>query len=196
MFFVPRFLSVPAVLCVALMGAGCQTVGGVDFPTLRPIDRTAHDKMRLESIQQKRNLATAHSVQGAGDSSGNTDSQLNTMRATAENRLATLYFDTGQSGLSAWDKQLLSRIADWMQKNDRHVLLVGHSSFYLEHNSYDVDRAIGFKRAQATYDYLVGRGVPSGRLNVVNNRHASPRYSPITTAGQVSNQRVEIVLIK
>lgn len=189
---VPQQAKVWSVTLGAILAlAGCDGTGA--FPQLRPVDMAQYDQLRLDAIEQKQFFAKAYaqetppsSVQDFGQEFGATGS---------ENRIATLYFTTGNAQLGAKEKQLLSSIVKQLQENELALLMVGHSSFYLEHSNRAVDATISFKRVKAVYDYLLQQGVESYGLNMIDKRHTKPRYSPINKAGQISNQRVEIFVL-
>lgn len=180
-----------AITIVCVLGVtGCQMTNHADFPKLRAIDITQYDQLRLAGVQHRQSLSHIqqnHDMVASGD---------NPISFDPKNRIATLYFETGISTLKTWEKQILARVVTWLKDNENSLLLVGHSSLYLEHNTHNVDITIGFKRAKSVYDQLVQQGVNPNRLNIVDKRHNAPRYSNVNRVGRLSNQRVEIFILK
>lgn len=75
-------------------------------------------------------------------------------------------FDTDGAVLDADDQAILTFQADWMLRYpDRTATIEGHAD---ERGTREYNLALGARRAQAVFDYLVSLGVDPARLNVVS----------------------------
>jgi len=76
-----------------------------------------------------------------------------------------IFFDTDSSAVRADAQQTLSRQAQWLNKYGNYAITVeGHAD---ERGTREYNLALGARRAAATRDFLVGRGVNRGRLKTI-----------------------------
>lgn len=77
-----------------------------------------------------------------------------------------VYFPVDQSDLTAEARATLDRQAQWLNRYSRYgVLVEGHAD---ERGTREYNLALGARRAQATRDYLVSRGVSPQRLRTIS----------------------------
>ncbi|MGB0499314.1 MAG: peptidoglycan-associated lipoprotein Pal [Rubricella sp.] len=76
-----------------------------------------------------------------------------------------VFFATDSSSLDVAAQTTLTFQADWLLRYpDRTVVIEGHAD---ERGTREYNLALGARRAQAVYDYLVSLGVPASRLTTV-----------------------------
>jgi peptidoglycan-associated lipoprotein len=77
-----------------------------------------------------------------------------------------IFFDTDSSAIRADAQATLGRQAQWLNKYKQYAIVVeGHAD---ERGTREYNLALGARRAAATRDYLVGRGVSAGRLKTIS----------------------------
>lgn len=76
-----------------------------------------------------------------------------------------IFFDTDSSSIRADAQGILSRQAQWLNKYGNYSIVVeGHAD---ERGTREYNLALGARRAAATRDYLVSRGVAANRIRTI-----------------------------
>ncbi len=77
-----------------------------------------------------------------------------------------IFFDTDSSAIRADAQQTLTRQAQWlMQYSNYAITIEGHAD---ERGTREYNLALGARRAAATRDFLVARGVPAQRIRTIS----------------------------
>lgn len=77
-----------------------------------------------------------------------------------------VFFDTASSTLNTAAQSTLNLQAQWLQQfSDRTLTLQGHAD---ERGTREYNLALGARRAQAAFDYLVAQGISPSRINTVS----------------------------
>jgi peptidoglycan-associated lipoprotein len=77
-----------------------------------------------------------------------------------------IFFDTDSSAIRADAQGILSRQAVWLAKYPNYGIVVeGHAD---ERGTREYNIALGARRAAATRDFLIGKGVSAGRLKTIS----------------------------
>ena len=77
-----------------------------------------------------------------------------------------IFFDTDSSSIRADAQQTLGRQAQWLNKYGQYAIVVeGHAD---ERGTREYNLALGARRAAATRDFLIGKGVASNRLKTIS----------------------------
>ncbi|OBQ63677.1 peptidoglycan-associated lipoprotein Pal [Mesorhizobium erdmanii] len=77
-----------------------------------------------------------------------------------------IFFDTDSTSIRADAQQTLSRQAQWLNKYKQYAIVVeGHAD---ERGTREYNLALGARRAAATRDFLVSKGVAGGRLKTIS----------------------------
>ncbi len=153
----------------AVLGAGAGALGGYIWST------------RMQ--EQKRAMEQATQGTGIGVSQ------------TADNRLkldvpADAGFATGRSAVNPTLAGVLNQFATTLQSNQlTQVAIIGHTD---STGSDAINNPLSFDRANATRDYLVGRGVSASRFTTDGRGSREPVADNATTQGRAANRRVEI----
>ncbi len=105
-------------------------------------------------------------------------------------------FDSGQAVLKPRGKPLLGEVADLLEVDQRHPIVVeGHTDDVPIHTAqYDSNWELSTARATQVTRYLIGQGVPESRFAAAGYADVHPIASNATAAGRARNRRVEVVL--
>lgn len=77
-----------------------------------------------------------------------------------------VFFETDSSSLTTTAQQTLDRQAQWLVRYTNYPITVeGHAD---ERGTREYNLALGARRAAATRDYLVSRGVPRNRIRTIS----------------------------
>jgi len=77
-----------------------------------------------------------------------------------------IFFDTDSSVIRADAQGILSRQAQWLNQYKQYgIVIEGHAD---ERGTREYNLALGARRAAATRDYLVARGVSANRLKTIS----------------------------
>ncbi|OGR11148.1 MAG: hypothetical protein A2097_04005 [Desulfobacula sp. GWF2_41_7] len=100
-------------------------------------------------------------------------------------------FDYNSSKIKNQMVALLERGVEILKKYEGKIELHGHTCSM---GSKPYNMTLGLKRAEAVRDFLVSRGISTGRISVKSFGEDSPKYTNQTEAGRSLNRRVEIIL--
>jgi peptidoglycan-associated lipoprotein len=107
---------------------------------------------------------------------GTTRPSLDGFRPAAD--LADIHFEFDKADIRESDLAALDANAGWLKTNADHLVVIeGHCD---ERGTSEYNTALGDRRAKATMNYLVSRGVPSARITVVSygeHRPSCPQHS-------------------
>jgi len=153
---IPTILALALVGCVkqpsATTGASAPAPGGAVGMTVSPGAMQA---------------ASATAGGGAGrttSGSGATRPVLDGFRVAAD--LADIHFEFDRADVREADMPKLDTNAGWLKSNaDQLLLIEGHCD---ERGTTEYNTALGDRRAKATKNYLVSRGVPASRITVIS----------------------------
>jgi peptidoglycan-associated lipoprotein len=77
-----------------------------------------------------------------------------------------IFFDTDSSAIRADAQQTLTRQAQWLNKYSQYrIVIEGHAD---ERGTREYNLALGARRAAATRDYLISKGVAANRLKTIS----------------------------
>jgi peptidoglycan-associated lipoprotein len=83
-----------------------------------------------------------------------------------------IFFDTDSTSIRADAQGILTRQAQWLNKYANYAIVVeGHAD---ERGTREYNLALGARRAAATRDYLVSRGVAANRIRTISNGKERP----------------------
>jgi peptidoglycan-associated lipoprotein len=101
--------------------------------------------------------------------------------------LADIHFDFDRSDIRPGDARILERNAEWLLANpDRLILIEGHCD---ERGTNAYNLALGDRRAQATREFLAGRGVSAGRMMIISYGEERPQCTERDEACWSKNRR-------
>ena len=109
-------------------------------------------------------------------------------QADAGKPLAQVAFESGQAGLTAKAKELLTDIADSVKKMDGATLVL--SGFHDTTGSPELNAKLAKDRALAVRDALVARGLPAERIKLLK-----PQVMAVGGGDPALARRVDIGLI-
>jgi peptidoglycan-associated lipoprotein len=77
-----------------------------------------------------------------------------------------VFFETDSVTLSAQGQQTLDRQATWLRQYPRYSITIeGHAD---ERGTREYNIALGARRAQATQEYLISRGIGGNRIRTIS----------------------------
>ena len=77
-----------------------------------------------------------------------------------------IFFDTDSSAIRADAQQTLTRQAQWLNQYRNHAIVIeGHAD---ERGTREYNLALGARRAAATRDFLISRGVAANRIRTIS----------------------------
>jgi peptidoglycan-associated lipoprotein len=110
-----------------------------------------------------------------------------------ETQFQTVYFDFDKYDLRADGKAALDANFALLQEfPDAIVKVEGHCD---ERGSVEYNLSLGEKRAKAVQNYLVGRGIATGRLSIISYGKERPIDNAHTEAAWAKNRRAEFKVI-
>lgn len=104
-----------------------------------------------------------------------------------------LFFDSGQATLRESAKKSLDKVASALKKDyaGKKVRIEGHTdSDPIVHSKWKSNQELSEKRAQAVREYLVSKGVSSGRISTMGYGDKKP-----VSENKSQNRRVEVVVL-
>lgn len=108
--------------------------------------------------------------------------------------LQIINFASASSDIPAENKEILDLAAAKLAElPDAKLKITGHTD---SQGSHDSNKALSEKRAQAVHDYLVSKGVPDERLEILGASFDHPVATNATEQGRFQNRRIEFTLIK
>lgn len=75
-----------------------------------------------------------------------------------------IYFDFDKHDIRPDDAKILDANAEWLKTNEDMLLLI--EGYCDERGTAEYNRALGERRAQATRDYLIARGIAAERISI------------------------------
>lgn len=101
-------------------------------------------------------------------------------------------FDFDKSTLKPDMKVALDDVASRVQASpgDEQLTVVGHTDSV---GSEEYNMGLGQRRADATADYLIGKGISAGNISTKSMGESQPVADNGTAAGRKKNRRVEIM---
>lgn len=123
--------------------------------------------------------------------------QVGALNAKATDRglimtLGDLSFATGKSELKSGVARDLDKLVIFLdQYGDRTIIIEGHTDNV---GSDAFNLGLSQQRAAAVRDYLVSKGIDSGRMTVLGKGEGNPVDSNESAIGRQHNRRVEIII--
>jgi outer membrane protein OmpA-like peptidoglycan-associated protein len=113
-------------------------------------------------------------------------------------QVATIYFRSGSSRLSANDRNIVSQVAAAARRTGGMLRIIGHAS--MANAGGDSERAamVNYKmsldRANAVASELLRTGIPGNQMQVMAEGARNPIYAESSATGTAGNRRTEIYL--
>ena len=106
--------------------------------------------------------------------------------------LKDVFFDTNASDLSAEARDTLAADAAWLNAHPSVTITIeGHAD---ERNTEEYNLALGWRRANATKDYLVSLGVAASRVNTISYGEERPFATGHSESAWAQNRRAHLVI--
>jgi peptidoglycan-associated lipoprotein len=104
--------------------------------------------------------------------------------------LETVNFGYDRASLSAEAKSKLQGNAAWIKAHPGSVQIEGHCD---SRGSIEYNLSLGERRAQAVKSYLVGLGVPGGRLSIISYGKEKPISNGDSESAMAQNRRANFL---
>jgi peptidoglycan-associated lipoprotein len=105
----------------------------------------------------------------------------------------TVYFEFNSSSVNDESKDLLKRQLEWINNNDKSVIIEGHCD---ERGTREYNIGLGERRANAVKNQLISLGLPSHRIDTVS--YGKERPAVVGTGEEIwaQNRRAVTVILK
>ena len=142
--------KIAAMLCVGLTIAGCAKTPGEEG--LAGMAGTG---------------GNAYADNGAGYGNGNVHGSAipGSAQDFAQNVGDRVFFESDSSDLTPKAQATLDRQVAWLRRYDRPFIVEGHAD---ERGTREYNFALGQRRAEATKEYMVARGMPASRIRTIS----------------------------
>lgn len=137
---------------------------------------------------------------GTGASTSGMTSGVSTMEGPAPGTQEDLvvnvgdrvFFDFDSSALRPDARDTVEGLAAWMNNRPSTTIIIeGHAD---ERGTREYNLALGDRRANAVYDYLLALGIPSGRLSTISYGKERPAVLGSNEAAWAQNRRAVFVV--
>ena len=103
-----------------------------------------------------------------------------------------IFFETDSYSVDDEDRRILEAQAAWLQANpNARVTIEGHAD---ERGTREYNLALGERRANAAKNYLQGRGIDAGRMNVISWGKERPEALGSDESAWAQNRRAVTVV--
>ena len=104
-----------------------------------------------------------------------------------------VYFDTDKYNINTASQNTLNALYGiFVEYPDTNILVVGHTD---STGPEDYNMTLSKNRAYAVTNYLIGKGLSSGRFNTNWFGESQPMHDNATAAGRAKNRRVNIAIL-
>lgn len=108
--------------------------------------------------------------------------------------LSNILFDQGKADLRSESKTELDKIVTFMLDNpNSEIELSGHTS---SEGDASLNRSLSYKRVKSCKDYIVSKGIDSGRITTLGYGPDKPVADNSTEENRAKNRRVEMRVLK
>jgi peptidoglycan-associated lipoprotein len=157
-----KLIAIPTILALALVG--CAKQPSATTGASAPAPGGAVGMTVSPGVMQAASATAGGSAGRSMSGSGATRPVLDGFRVAAD--LADIHFEFDRADVREADMPKLDANAGWLKSNaDQLLLIEGHCD---ERGTTEYNTALGDRRAKATKNYLVSRGVPASRITVIS----------------------------
>ena len=186
-----RGLAARAVM-IAILMAGCAKAPATTSSVPSPAGTSTTGSSSAAS-DTAMSSATTNRAGGGTSSLGSTGSgaRVTPGEYSVVPELADVHFDFDKYEIRPSDAPLLDADAAWLkQHGDRLILIEGHCD---ERGTSEYNVALGERRAKATMNYLVSRGVSAGRIAIVSYGEERPGCKEHSEGCWAQNRRAHFL---
>ena len=106
--------------------------------------------------------------------------------------LADIHFEFDRADIREVDAKTLDGHASWLKGHADHLVLIeGHCD---ERGTNEYNTALGDRRAKATMNYLVSRGVPASRITLISYGEERPLCAQHDAECWAKNRRAHFMM--
>ena len=104
-----------------------------------------------------------------------------------------VYFDTAKYNINSKSQETLNKLANVFKEfQDTNILVVGHTDNV---GVEDYNMTLSKNRAYAVTNYLIGKGLSSGRFTTNWFGESQPMHDNSTATGRAKNRRVNVAIL-
>lgn len=104
-----------------------------------------------------------------------------------------VYFDTNKHDINEQSRTNLDKLSGVMREYpDTNIVVVGHTD---STGPYEYNMTLSKNRAQSVTNYLVGKGLSSGRFTTEWYGPDAPTHDNSTAEGRAKNRRVNVAIV-
>ena len=104
-----------------------------------------------------------------------------------------VYFSTDKYNINTASQETLNKLANvFIEFPDTNILVVGHTDNV---GAEDYNMTLSKNRAYAVTNYLVGKGLNSGRFTTNWFGESQPMHDNSTASGRAKNRRVNVAIL-
>jgi peptidoglycan-associated lipoprotein len=110
----------------------------------------------------------------------------------ATSEIKMIHFDFDKADIRPADAAILDANARWLSANPKHLTLIeGHCD---ERGTNEYNLALGERRARATMNYLVSRGIQAGRMSTISYGEERPLCTEHNERCWSQNRRAQFLV--
>jgi peptidoglycan-associated lipoprotein len=183
-----KLMAIPMILALALVGCAKQ-------PSTTSASAPAPGGAVSMTVAPGGMQHAGATAGGAGAGAGAGMSGASAPRPTLEGfradaDLVDVHFEFDRAVIRETDMPKLDANAGWLKSNVDHLVVIeGHCD---ERGTTEYNTALGDRRAKATKNYLVSRGVPAARITVISYGKERPTCSQSVDECWAKNRRAHL----
>ena len=188
-----KLVTIRCAVILALVFAGCAKQ-----PTTTQLTSPAPDGSSggalsgTDAARQGAGGLADGSRGGAGAAGGASGTRPSPQDFRPAVELADVHFDYDKADIREVDVKVLDVNAGWLREHPGHLVLIeGHCD---ERGTNEYNTALGDRRAKATMNYLVSRGVAASRISVISYGEERPACSQHDAACWAKNRRAHFLV--
>jgi peptidoglycan-associated lipoprotein len=184
-----KLVTIRCAVILALVLAGCAKQPSTTQLTSPAPGGAAGG---TDAARQGAGNLTDGSRAGAGSSGGASGTRPSPQEFRPATELADVHFDYDRADIREVDVKVLDVNAGWLREHPGHLVLIeGHCD---ERGTNEYNTALGDRRAKATMNYLVSRGVAASRISVISYGEERPSCSQHDAGCWAKNRRAHFLI--
>jgi peptidoglycan-associated lipoprotein len=187
-----RLVTIPAVIMTLVLAGCAKQPTTTQLTSPAPDGATAGAQSGTDGARLGSGSADGRGGAGAGSSGSGSGSRPSPGDFRPATELADVHFDYDKADIREVDVRILEVTAGWLREHPSTLLLIeGHCD---ERGTNEYNTALGDRRAKATMNYLVSRGVAASRITVISYGEERPACSQHDASCWAKNRRAHFLV--